>query len=96
MDTDLNGSISREEVLAAASYRFAQLDTAHHGYLTLGDLPKTWLQIRREMFRQRREQGGGDNFPRRGGMGDGGFGGGGMGGGGDGDQGGSGDKDQGN
>lgn len=101
MDTDRNGRISREEVLAAAAYRFAQLDTAHHGYLTLGELPKTWLQTRREMFRQHREQGGGDNFERRGGMGDGGFGGGGMGGGGgdmggDGGPGGSGDRDQGN
>ena len=94
MDTELRGRITRQAVLAAAHARFAQLDTAHRGYLGLSDLPKTWMQTRREMFRQRREQGGGDNFGRRGGMEDGGpgggFGGGGLGGGDDG----TGGKDQ--
>lgn len=101
MDTELRGRITRQAVLAAAYERFAQLDTAHRGYLVLAELPKTWTQTRREMFRKRRAQGAG-NWQRRGGPGDGGsdgrpggdFGGGagGFGGGDDG----AGSKDQGN
>jgi hypothetical protein len=84
MDTELKGRITREAVIDAAHARFGQLDTAHRGYLVLSELPKTWTQTRREMFRQRREQGGGDSFGPRGGMGA------------DDRSGSSGDKDQGN
>ncbi len=74
MDTASDGRITPQEVLAAAHSRFAQLDTAHRGYLQLSDLPETWTQSRRRMF-QHREHGGGDDSGTRGGFGGGGMGG---------------------
>ena len=64
MDTASDGRITRAEVLAAAHARFAQLDTAHRGFLQLADLPETWVQSRRRMFQQRghRGEGGGEGF----------------------------------
>jgi len=44
-DTDLNGFIRKEEFLALAQRRFAQLDNDGQGYLTLAGLPKTKIQI---------------------------------------------------
>ena len=43
-DRNLTGRISLSDFLAVADQRFAQLDTKHLGYLTLGDLPKTPVQ----------------------------------------------------
>jgi hypothetical protein len=47
-DTDLSGKISRDEWRAVAASRFALLDTAQQGYLTLAGLPQTPLQALRE------------------------------------------------
>ncbi|MFT4027363.1 MAG: hypothetical protein QM676_11255 [Novosphingobium sp.] len=44
MDTGLNGRISREEALDAATYRFSLLDPKHRGYLVLAELPETFAQ----------------------------------------------------
>ena len=58
MDTAGDGHITTAEVQAAAAARFAQLDSAHRGYLTLADLPKTPAQQMRERMRERMQQGG--------------------------------------
>ena len=60
MDTAGDGRITTAEVQAAAAARFAQLDSAHRGYLTLADLPKTPAQQMRERMRERMQQGGGE------------------------------------
>lgn len=44
MDVALNGRINRQEAQDAAEYRFSLLDTQHHGYLALTDLPETFVQ----------------------------------------------------
>nr|MBA3898236.1 EF-hand domain-containing protein [Sphingomonadaceae bacterium] len=44
MDTDLDGTITRDEVRAAAGRRFDLLDPAHGGSLTLAGLPHTMAQ----------------------------------------------------
>ena len=59
MDTAGDGRITLAEVQAAAAARFAQLDSAHQGYLTLAGLPKTPAQQMRERMRERMRQGGG-------------------------------------
>jgi len=43
-DDDLNRGVTREEFRKAARDRFAQIDTAHAGALTLAALPKTPMQ----------------------------------------------------
>jgi hypothetical protein len=55
MDTDFRARIGRQDVLDAAGVRFGALDTQHHGYLTLGDLPETAAQSRRKGFNGRRK-----------------------------------------
>lgn len=44
MDVDFSGSVSREEMRAAANRRFALLDREGRGYLAIPDLPQTWSQ----------------------------------------------------
>ena len=44
MDINLDGSITRVEMLAAARRRFAILDTDSRGYVTLADLPRAPAQ----------------------------------------------------
>lgn len=44
MDTDLNRIVTRDEMRAAAQRRFGLLDTDQRGYLTLADLPETYVQ----------------------------------------------------
>ena len=44
MDTDFTGQVTRTEAQAAAARRFALLDPDGKGYLTLADLPATWVQ----------------------------------------------------
>ena len=51
MDARHDGRITRNEVQAAAAARFAALDSAHRGFLTLTDLPETWSEARRREMR---------------------------------------------
>lgn len=44
MDTDLNGVVSRQEMLAASQRRFRLLDTDEKNYLLLRELPETYEQ----------------------------------------------------
>lgn len=44
MDTTLKGRISRGQAQDAADYRFSLLDSQHHGYLLLAELPETFAQ----------------------------------------------------
>lgn len=53
-DADFDGKITLAEFLAAADRRFAALDTANRGYLTLADLPKTPAQLAGERAAARR------------------------------------------
>lgn len=47
-DRNFDGRITLAEFLEAADRRFEALDTAKRGYLTLGDLPKTPVQLAAE------------------------------------------------
>jgi len=47
MDVNLNGRITRQEVIDAAEQRFEFLDTEHRGYLQLDNLPPTFAQQRK-------------------------------------------------
>lgn len=47
MDVNLNGRITRDEALEAASLRFDSLDTEHRGYLAFDKLPQTPAEQRR-------------------------------------------------
>lgn len=75
MDVALNGRINRQEAQDAAEYRFSLLDTQHHGYLTLADLPETFAQAHRGGMRGRGKPGGrgGHGGHRHGGEGPSGF-----------------------
>jgi hypothetical protein len=44
MDTEMRGRITRRVAQQAAEDRFALLDQAHRGYLTLDTLPPTYAQ----------------------------------------------------
>lgn len=44
MDTSFSGEVTQTEARAAAARRFALLDPDGKGYLTLADLPATWVQ----------------------------------------------------
>lgn len=44
MDTDLNGVVTRREMLAASQRRFRLLDTSEKNYLLLAELPETYAQ----------------------------------------------------
>src|SRR6478735_3514707 len=46
MDLELRGRVSRNAANEVAQLRFNQLDTAHRGYLTLDQLPRTVAQSR--------------------------------------------------
>jgi Ca2+-binding EF-hand superfamily protein len=48
MDVRFNGRINREAALEAAEQRFDLLDPDRRGYLTLADLPQTFVQQRGE------------------------------------------------
>ena len=52
----LNDRITRDEWRAAAHRRFQKLDLAHHGYLSLSDLPKTPVQQMFEQAQKEREK----------------------------------------
>lgn len=52
-DSDLSGTVTRAEWMARTDRRFALLDTAGRGYLTLADLPKTQAQLVLERRRAR-------------------------------------------
>ena len=52
-DTDVSGAVTRSEWLARTDRRFALLDTASRGYLTLAELPKPEAQ---RLLEQRRER----------------------------------------
>ena len=54
MDTDLNGIVSRREMLAAAQRRFRLLDTDEKNYLLLRELPETYAQSHAGKIRKRR------------------------------------------
>ena len=54
MDTDLNGTVSRTEMLSAAQRRFRILDTEERNYLRLADLPETYAQDHADRIRKRR------------------------------------------
>ncbi len=47
-DSDMNRGVTRAEFRAAAAERFARLDTAGHGYLTLATMPKPPAQATAE------------------------------------------------
>ena len=47
MDVNLNGRITQDEAIEAATMRFEALETLHRGYLTLAQLPKTYMQNRK-------------------------------------------------
>ena len=53
MDTDLNGIVTRREMLAAAQRRFRVLDTDNRNYLLLAELPETYVQSRPPKKRKR-------------------------------------------
>ena len=57
MDTGLNGRISRQEALDAASYRFSLLDAKHRGYLVEAELPETFAQRNRVNGERRGKRG---------------------------------------
>jgi Ca2+-binding EF-hand superfamily protein len=59
MDTSLKGRISRQQASDAAEYRFSLLDTRHHGYLLLAELPQTFAQAHHNLSRGRK--GGGEH-----------------------------------
>ena len=46
MDTTFSGHVSRADAQAAAQRRFALLDPEGKGYITIRDLPQTWVQAR--------------------------------------------------
>ncbi len=53
MDTDLNGIVTRREMLGAAQRRFRVLDTDNRNYLLLAELPETYVQSRPPKKRKR-------------------------------------------
>ena len=77
MDTDLSGTVTREELHRAAARRFGILDQKQRGYLTIDDLPEPDASRHKEAAKH---GGHGGHGGRGGGMRGGGTGGG-MGGG---------------
>ncbi len=54
MDTDLNGIVSRQEMLSAAQRRFRILDTDEKNYLVLSELPEPYAQSHPNKVRKKR------------------------------------------
>lgn len=54
MDTDLNGRITRRELIEAASYRFSLLDPQGRGYLLLAELPQPYAAGHHEGRKRKR------------------------------------------
>ena len=54
MDTDLNGVVSRQEMISAAQRRFRLLDTDEKNYLLLRELPEPYAQSHAGKMRNRR------------------------------------------
>ena len=54
MDTDLNGVVSRQEMLAAAQRRFRLLDTDEKNFLLLRELPEPYAQGHAGKMRKKR------------------------------------------
>ena len=53
MDTDLNGIVTKREMVAAAQRRFRVLDTENRNYLLLAELPETYAQSHAPKKRKR-------------------------------------------
>ena len=54
MDTDLNGIVTRQEMLSAAQRRFRILDTDEKNYLVLSELPEPYAQSHPNKVRKKR------------------------------------------